>query len=280
MRARTWVAVAVTAGALAVPAWAGDAAFDPADVVFKNRHPVKCEQAARAVEAQDALNGWRVLWRCVEEGVWPDLEVLNTRPWSEHITTRKDGPLLLARLLALRGGHVEADLEKLKPVCSQVVTLGAALKKPKTAKGKVVIFRGTVEEPVEMEDGEYFQFAETSLVTEVTAKNKWEADRMKQGSGKYVGYDGRYYGSYNSYGYNGVRRGDADQNNKGRTGRVALIKQPKRVPNIQPNKEYLCAMAFQRVDGATVDQNNPSPDDAAVVGSFLACHTMATKVME
>ena len=278
MRAGRWtlgcVALITTA-----TAYGDNGAFDPGDVVFKNRHPVKCEQAARAVEAQDALNGWRVLWRCVEEGVWPDLEVLNTQPWADHITTRKDGPLLIARLLALRGGHLEADLEKLRPVNKQLVTLADALARPKAAAGKVVLFRGTREDFLELDDGEYLQFAETSLATEVKAKSAYDAQRMQQGNGRgYTTYDGRYYGSYNSYG--SVRRGDTTQNHKGRTGRYALVRMPKKLPNVQPGKEYLCAVAYKRVDTLSVNPDNPMAEDPVVVGNFLVCHSMATKVME
>jgi hypothetical protein len=86
----------------------------------------RCEQAARSL-----LPGT------------PD-QALTDGAWDHELQTRHDAPLLVARVIAQRGGDVESDLRIIHDRRVPLFGLHQALARPDQLRGAIVILRGKV----------------------------------------------------------------------------------------------------------------------------------------
>ncbi len=123
-----------------------------------------CEQSARAAKLQAAERGWVALRACIERGtfsrgVFTDLRGLLGEAWEKQMQSRSDAGQLLAKVIALRGGDVEGDLELLQQHRVPLFSLLAAQEQPDAMHGRFLVLRARVGESV----GAGLALRETSL---------------------------------------------------------------------------------------------------------------------
>jgi hypothetical protein len=87
---------------------------------------------------------WQALRCCVDEGRFTALRVLLAGAWDQPLGTRVEAPALLARVIAERGGDVDADLALLHEHRIPLFTLAQALARPDRLRGALVILRARV----------------------------------------------------------------------------------------------------------------------------------------
>jgi hypothetical protein len=114
----------------------------PAEPMVRAAGPVRCARAAAAWLPAAPDEAWRALWCCVAEGRFVALRELLGPDWDPLLRTRHDAPVLLARVIAERGGDVEADLGLLHEHGIAIFSLPQAL--GRGAPGTVVMLRGRV----------------------------------------------------------------------------------------------------------------------------------------
>lgn len=102
--------------------------------------PVRCARAAAAWLPAAPDEAWGALWCCVEAGRFIALRELLGPDWDPLLRTRHDAPILLARVIAERGGDVEADLALLHEHRIPIFSLEQAL--ARGTAGTVVLLRG------------------------------------------------------------------------------------------------------------------------------------------
>jgi hypothetical protein len=104
----------------------------------------RCEQAARSLLPGTPDQAWRALWACVCDGHFTALRNLTDGAWDHELQTRHDAPLLVARVIAQRGGDVESDLRIIHDRRVPLFGLHQALARPDQLRGAIVILRGKV----------------------------------------------------------------------------------------------------------------------------------------
>jgi hypothetical protein len=104
----------------------------------------RCEQAARSLLPASPDQAWRALWSCVCDGHFTALRNLTDGAWDHELQTRHDAPLLVARVIAQRGGDVESDLRLIHDHRVPLFGLHQALARPEQLRGAIVILRGKV----------------------------------------------------------------------------------------------------------------------------------------
>ena len=105
--------------------------------------PERCEAEARAKLTASRDEAWRALWRCVAGGRFTALRELLDDAWDHELRTRVDGGVLLARVIAERGGDVERDLRLVHERRLPVFSLAQVLARPEL-RGALVIVRARV----------------------------------------------------------------------------------------------------------------------------------------
>ncbi|HEY4220070.1 MAG TPA: hypothetical protein VGO62_01980 [Myxococcota bacterium] len=124
----------------------------------------ECEQEARTVYEIDKEKGWNTLRACVKKGNFTTLRPLLDAPWDHEIGARKNGALLLAQVIAMRGGDVDADIHLCNEAKIPLFSLSAAMGEPDAYAGRLLIVRGTVNERKRAKTGRTsLLVAETSL---------------------------------------------------------------------------------------------------------------------
>jgi hypothetical protein len=101
----------------------------------------RCEAAARILLTTNHENGWRALAGCVANGRFTALRALLRGDWDHDLQTRSDAPLLIARIIAERGGNVDDDLPLLHEHRVPLFSLRQALARPELYQGALVIVR-------------------------------------------------------------------------------------------------------------------------------------------
>jgi hypothetical protein len=111
------------------------------DFAARVEAPARCEAAARARLAVAPDEAWRGLWDCVLKGRFTALRPLLRDGWDHELKTRADAPLLMARVIAERGGDVETDLSMIHELRVPLFSLSQALARPDLYRGALVIVR-------------------------------------------------------------------------------------------------------------------------------------------
>ena len=125
-----------------------------------------CEQTARAMHKKDPKRGWAVMRQCVRRNDFSDLEILIEGIWAEQLAADVDAALLLAHVIAIRGGDVSADLRLLRRRKMPVYSLQAALFEPESYRGRTVILRGNARQGRSVGGGRAFRIIETKVMAE------------------------------------------------------------------------------------------------------------------
>ena len=109
------------------------------DFAARVEGPTRCVEAARAqLPSQDA---WRSVWGCVQDGHFTALRAVLSGAWDRDLQTRADAPLLIARVIAERGGDVDDDLSLLHERRVPLFSLSQALARPEKFRGALLIMR-------------------------------------------------------------------------------------------------------------------------------------------
>jgi hypothetical protein len=148
------VSAAEAFGKAVAPGPSGPAA-DPAETVPMNttmsperfikqfKRPLECEQSARSLQRSAPDRAWAYLRACVGRGGFTQLSSILDN-WTNDLRNRPDGPVVIASILAARGGHITSDLQLLQNKRLPVFDLKSAVTQPGTYKGKYVVFVGKV----------------------------------------------------------------------------------------------------------------------------------------
>jgi hypothetical protein len=104
----------------------------------------RCEQAARTLLPDAPDEAWRRLRACVDEGHFTALRSLLEGAWDRELATRADAPLLVARVIAQRGGDVDDDLRLVHERRVPLFALSQALARPELYRGALVILRARI----------------------------------------------------------------------------------------------------------------------------------------
>lgn len=108
--------------------------------------PVLCEAEARRRLEQSREAGWAAIKACVAGTHFTMLRtLLEEAVWLQELRTRKDAPLVLARVVAHRGGSVDGDLRLLHEKRLPIFGLAAAMAQPEAVKGRYVLLRAKVK---------------------------------------------------------------------------------------------------------------------------------------
>jgi hypothetical protein len=117
---------------------------DGRDFAARIEGPARCEREARALLPAAPEQAWRMLWGCVQTGHFTALRQVLSGAWDRQLQTRADAPLLVARVIADRGGDVDGDLALVHGRRVPLFSLSQALAQPERFRGALVIVRARV----------------------------------------------------------------------------------------------------------------------------------------
>lgn len=260
----------------ATPGLAADPGNDPADdlrdvtpAAYAASFPGAnaCEAAARRLLKTAPDKGWAVLKACVERGKFVVLARLVDGTWNRELQGRNDAAVLLARVVAARGGDILGDLATLRKARVPIFSLDAAMGNPEIYKGRVLLFRARIEEVkplpgnkstvrlAQVEFGARARFVEEDAVRLTSSGS---SSGSISGSGSYSGSrngrrvsgsgsgSGSYSGSSHSTSTAAVetRRIDNDTQD---TGRFALARMNSIDPFFEPGRNVVVVGRFDGV---------------------------------
>lgn len=122
-----------------------------------------CEVAAREWIPVDADFAWKRLIGCVTRPDFADLRRLLRSPWLEVVRTRPDAAMVLAKVIATRGGQVNDDLTLLRRARIPLFPFASAIATPEVYSGRLLLVRGRVVEG-RMSDGGAEVFVEQTVL--------------------------------------------------------------------------------------------------------------------
>lgn len=105
-----------------------------------------CEEEARRLRKLSPDTGWAVLKACVAQGRFTLLSRLISGAWDKDLQTRPEASVLLARVVANRGGDLEGDLAAIRKQRIPLFPVGASVKSPDVYKGRLILFRAMLTE--------------------------------------------------------------------------------------------------------------------------------------
>ncbi len=120
--------------------------LDPVAYAKAYPRPELCEDAARRLQKASRDKAWEVLRACVAAGDFTTLSRLVDGGWSEELRTRPDASLVLAKVIASRGGDVDGDVARLREHKIPLFALGPALSSPELYRGRLVLLRAEVKD--------------------------------------------------------------------------------------------------------------------------------------
>jgi hypothetical protein len=232
-----------------------------------------CEATARAMHKKDPKRGWAVMRHCIRRNDFSDLESLIEGLWAEQTAKDPDSALLLAHVIAIRGGDVGADMRLLRRRKMPVYSLQAALSEPESYKGRLVIMRGTARSGRTVAGARAFRLVETKVM----AESEWVT---RPGTGRIINRSNNELADQPDVSVRG--RGVVERNNSERAERVEVLHNVNvdtglemigRVetdePSLEPATDYVVVVRFEGVK-ESVDANGEVDEDATgvVVGYF------------
>lgn len=100
------------------------------------RRPMECGVGAKELTREYGRDlGWSALKACVNKGGFSWLKEV-AEIWADDLRTRSDASVVLAQIIATRGGNVGQDLSMLQEKRVPLFELGSALRAPATFKGR------------------------------------------------------------------------------------------------------------------------------------------------
>ncbi len=103
------------------------------------KRPLDCEQAARGVQRTAPEKAWAYLRACVNRGGFTQLNSILDN-WAGDLKSRPDASVLLATIIAARGGHVKSDLQLVHSKRLPLFDLTSAVQQEAAHKGRYVVF--------------------------------------------------------------------------------------------------------------------------------------------
>ncbi|MCB9652905.1 MAG: hypothetical protein H6729_02085 [Deltaproteobacteria bacterium] len=224
-----------------------------------------CEGTARAAYASDPGQAWSLLDACVRLHDITDIFRLTSEPWLGEIRRRgQDGIILIARVMAHRGGDLGVDVAHANKSGIQVFGLSDAAKNPSIFKHRLVLFRGRVFDELVAIGGRQVHVAETALEAEniVSAYSSRRA-RREIGKGRRA----------NALRVRRTRGGSgivvSTQNAAYETGREVMVRVQDDALEFSRTRDYLFLIEFS-------DASNVSASTASGAAGASATETWST----
>lgn len=228
----------------------------------------ECESAARSLQARAPDQAWAALRACVDHNNFTLLRTLVSGAWDRDLQTRPDASILVAKVIATRGGDVEGDLTTLRKRKVPVFSLAAALASPHHYKGQLVIIRARVAQLPSATQGKAAVFVE-----EMSLGSDVREVELGPGTVRRYSETGYSKGSFNSsrgrepFEMSGSRSGVVREyeterraeNSSAETGRSAIVRLQKSDPFLEPGREFIFLARFDSVRSvSTTEDETPS----------------------
>lgn len=236
-----------------------------------------CEATARSMGRRDVNRGWMVMRQCIMRSDFTDLDLLVDGEWSDHIAEADDAASLLAHVIAVRGGDVEADLRLLRRRKMPLHSLQAALAEPDAYKGRAVLVRGTAKRGRPVNGGREFTLVETKVMAEsewVTAPGTSRLSTKFSGAtADQPGVDVKGRGLVEENVRSETAKVEVLHNVSVETGREVIARLPSGEPSLEPSTDYIIVLKFTGVE--TVENLDGESDDepTAVVLDYFEPET-------
>jgi hypothetical protein len=253
--------------------------FDAKGFASSKVSPAECAQGAASLRQQSPDVGWAALRACIEKGTFQrgnftSLRMVLAGTWNDDLAERADAPKLAARLIALRGGDIDSDLEELHKVRLPVFSLATAVSEPDMYKGRLLIVRGKPGQ-MAMEKGKpTMRLAETSEhAVQVWHQNRYRNSAAAEGaaSGSYA-RNGRSdkvnaqgSGSWSGGGSSGYSRDQDVTNESQPTGRNVLGRLTAADPFLMKDQDYIFLARFDGVKEEPDESDEDHPKQVGIV---------------
>jgi hypothetical protein len=248
------------------------ASLDPKAYAAQLQRGAPCEAAARALQPRSREKAWATLRACVGRGGFTELSRVVDGAWDEELRTRSDAGVLIAAVVAARGGDVTGDLGALRQRRIPLFALGPSISHPDLYKGRLVLVRARVDD-VRSEKGrttvQLMEFAiggrtqwvegNTRTVSSSSSRGSASIDvsTTRHGSGKGNARFDR--NSTSSWGRETKRFDNVAEE----TGNVALAKLSAPDPFLEPGRQFI---VLGRFDGVRELANDSDDDAGSTVG--------------
>lgn len=237
-------------------------------------NPETCEAAARQLRRTSAEDGWAALRACVTGTHFTQIRSLLVPEWDADLKSRQDAAQLLTKVVAARGGSINAELSLLHTRRIPLFSLSAAMAQPKTYQGRYILVRAQVTDMKQGKGAQTVKLAEYAIGSvgsemEIGPKSRTSFEGSRSESGSYKGS----HGSGSSSGEISGRGTITDStvvtrydNVSQETGREALGKLPKDDPFLVPGKELIFLARFDGVRTvASEEEEDDEPHKVAVL---------------
>lgn len=239
-----------------------------------------CEEEARRLRKLSPDTGWAVLKACVAQGRFTLLSRLIGGGWDKDLQTRPEASVMLARVVANRGGDLEGDLAAIRKQRIPLFPLGPSVLHPDVYKGRLVLFRAQVKE-VKLGQGK----AATTRLAEYglggTSKYVDSDERLVSRSAGAAAYQ-------DSSGYSGVIAGASESqlltqrrltgNELAETGLEAVAKMSEVDPFFEPGRQFV---VLARLDGVRSEPGeDPEESRKVALVSIVAYFEPSHSVIE
>jgi hypothetical protein len=227
-------------------------------------HAHSCETSARAMRRRDTDRGFALMRQCILRNDFGDLEALLDSEWSEQVEAAPDAVALLAHVVAVRGGDVEADLRLLRRRKMPLYSLQAALAEPDAYQGRFILVRGTAKGGRAVDGGRELRLKETKVMAEsewVTARGSTRVATKHQGTSvDQPGIDVVGRGRIDDHHRSETVKVEIERNVSVETGREIVARLTTGEPSLEPATDFVVVLRFagvapiENADGETVDE--------------------------
>jgi hypothetical protein len=226
----------------------------------------ECESGARLLKETSADEGWAVLLACSEKHTFSNIRLLLAGAWDEELRSRPEAGRLITRVVSLRGGDVDGDLDLVQRKKIPLFSLSAAMKSPDVYKGRLLVMRAKLSDFRTKENVHTAMLTERSIraqtrEVETGTKYKYTRESSAKASGEYETTD---YGSgRGSAEYSGksearsTKLKDMHENVQVDTGRAALGRLAEPDPFLEPDKDYIFLVRFEGLRQTSTQGENP-----------------------
>lgn len=236
-----------------------------------------CEQTARAMAKKDPLRGFAVMRECILRNDFSDLEGLVEGMWAADVARSPDAPLLLAHVMAVRGGDVENDLKLLRRRKMPVYSLQAALAEPESYAGRAVIVRGNARDGRVTGVGRTFRLVETKVMAEsewVTAPGTSRlVTREHDERADQPGVDVKGRGTVQRGSRDATEKVEIEHNVSVKTGRSLHARVETGEPSLEPATDYVIVLRFEGERETKDEDGNVEVEPAGVVVGYFEPET-------
>lgn len=236
-----------------------------------------CEGTARSMARRDAERGWMVMRQCILRSDFTDLDLLVDGEWADLVASADDAASLLAHVIAVRGGDVEADLRLLRRRKMPLYSLQAALAEPDAYKGRAVLVRGTAKRGRPVGGGREFTLVETKVMAEsewVTAPGTSRLSTKFSGAtADQPGVDVKGRGLVEENQRSETAKVEVLHNVSVETGRDVVARLPSGEPSLEPSTDYIVVLRFGGVEQLQNLDGEPVEEPVAVVVDYFEPET-------